>query len=180
MTSEGNQKFKWKNTRWLDIWRSLNVISGEEAFVNRVLSVILLTQLYPLCVGMAHSVFFGQDANSHILKCVSFKMNVPILIASLFMLTLKSWLFYGKAEDKQPASKSRASNVETLVKKKRNRRSLRKNKVKVNKNNVRLMCVNSAGISSKLHSLKSVAKSLKPSVIFIEETKMKRQGKLKL
>ena len=42
------------------------------------------------------------------------------------------------------------------------------------------MGVNSAGISSKLHSLKSVVKSLKPSVIFIEETKLKRPGKLKL
>ena len=70
--------------------------------------------------------------------------------------------------------------METVVKKKRNRRSLRKNKVKVNKKKVRFMGVNSAGISSKLHSLKSVVKSLEPSVIFIEETKLKRQGKLKL
>ena len=42
------------------------------------------------------------------------------------------------------------------------------------------MGVNSAGISSKLKSFQQTVSSLKPSVFFITETKLKRQGKLKL
>ena len=67
-----------------------------------------------------------------------------------------------------------------MVKKQRNRRSLRKNKNKSKKNKVRFLGVNSAGISSKLHSFKNVVNALQPSVFFIQETKLKRQGKLKL
>ena len=42
------------------------------------------------------------------------------------------------------------------------------------------MGVNSAGISSKLHCFKNVVKALQPSLFFIQETKLKRKGKLKL
>ena len=41
------------------------------------------------------------------------------------------------------------------------------------------MGVNAAGISSKFHSLKNVVRKLNPSIIFIEESKLKRPGKLK-
>ena len=42
------------------------------------------------------------------------------------------------------------------------------------------MGVNSAGIRSKLPSLNNVLKSLNPSIFFIEETKLKQQGKLNI
>ena len=42
------------------------------------------------------------------------------------------------------------------------------------------MGVNAAGISSKLKSFKQVVNSLKPSIIFVEESKLKSQGKFKL
>ena len=42
------------------------------------------------------------------------------------------------------------------------------------------MGVNAAGISSKLHSLNNVIRKLSPSIFFIQETKLKRQGKLKI
>ena len=72
-------------------------------------------------------------------------------------------------------------SLETLVtRKNKNRRSKRRNKNKVNQNKVRLMGVNAAGISSKLHSLNNVIRKLSPSIFFIQETKLKRQGKLKI
>ena len=42
------------------------------------------------------------------------------------------------------------------------------------------MGVNAAGISSKLSSFNNVLKELKPSIFFIEETKLKQPGKLKI
>ena len=40
------------------------------------------------------------------------------------------------------------------------------------------MGVNAAGISSKLQSFKNVVRKVNPSIFFIEETKLKRPGKL--
>ena len=59
-----------------------------------------------------------------------------------------------------------------------NRRSKRQNQNKVNQNKVTLMGVNAAGISSKLQSFKNVVRKVNPSIFFIEETKLKRPGKL--
>ena len=42
------------------------------------------------------------------------------------------------------------------------------------------MGVNSAGIRSKLTSFKNVLNELKPIVFYVEETKLKDEGKLKL
>ena len=42
------------------------------------------------------------------------------------------------------------------------------------------MGVNAAGISSKMHSFNNVLRKLKPSIFFIQETKLKQQGKLKI
>ena len=42
------------------------------------------------------------------------------------------------------------------------------------------MGVNSAGLRSKMFTFKKVLDDLKPSVFFIEETKMKDAGKIKV
>ena len=42
------------------------------------------------------------------------------------------------------------------------------------------MGANAAGISSKLYSFNDILKKLKPSIFFIEETKLKQQGNLKI
>ena len=39
--------------------------------------------------------------------------------------------------------------------------------------------VNEAGLSSKLDSFENMLKSLMPSVVFLEETKLKQQGRIK-
>ena len=41
------------------------------------------------------------------------------------------------------------------------------------------MGVNAAGLSSKLHSFDNILKEMCPSVFFIEETKMRMDGKIK-
>ena len=66
-----------------------------------------------------------------------------------------------------------------MLKTKKNRRSLRKNKIKKYKNKVVFVGVNAAGISSKLASLDDMLETLKPMVFFIEETKLKTGGKIK-
>ena len=62
---------------------------------------------------------------------------------------------------------------------KKNRRSLRKNKIKKYQNKVVFVGVNSAGLSSKLASFDDMLASIKPTVFFIEETKMKTGGRIK-
>ena len=57
-------------------------------------------------------------------------------------------------------------------------RGKRKNKI-CYKKEIRFMGVNAAGIRSKLTSFKNALNKLKPGVFFIEETKMKDEGKLK-
>ena len=42
------------------------------------------------------------------------------------------------------------------------------------------MGANAAGISSKLYSFNDILKKLNPSIFFIEETKLKKQGSLKV
>ena len=44
---------------------------------------------------------------------------------------------------------------------------------------MKLLGVNSAGLSSKFHSFSKIIQDIQPSVFFIEETKMRRQGKIK-
>ena len=71
--------------------------------------------------------------------------------------------------------------LETLVKHKKNRRALRRNKVKNNNRKIelKLVGVNAAGLSSKFQSFENMLNSINPGVFFIEETKMKRPGKIK-
>ena len=63
--------------------------------------------------------------------------------------------------------------------KKPTQRGKRKSK-KCLKKSVRFLGVNSAGIGAKLTSFKNVIKELTPAVFFIEETKLKDAGKLKI
>ena len=67
-----------------------------------------------------------------------------------------------------------------MVLKKSNRRSKKRFRNKVNQNKVTIMGVNAAGISSKMKSFKNVVRQLCPSIFFIQESKLKRPGKLKL
>ena len=77
-----------------------------------------------------------------------------------------------------------SANVEALVmlkNKKKNRRVV-KRKYKSSKVNseLTLMGVNAAGLSSKLHSLDKVLSDTNPGVFFIEETKMRNVGKIRI
>jgi hypothetical protein len=62
---------------------------------------------------------------------------------------------------------------------KKNRRGKRKSLKMIDKS-LRFMGVNCAGVRPKLLTLKKVLNELKPSVFFLEETKCKELGKLKL
>ena len=60
----------------------------------------------------------------------------------------------------------------------RNRRSLKRNKV--NKSlTIKLVGVNTAGISSKFPSFENLLKKLSPTIFFLQETKRKRPGNIK-
>ena len=64
---------------------------------------------------------------------------------------------------------------------KKTRRGRRKgNKNKNISKSLRLVGVNCAGLSNKLFTFKKMVAELKPSVFFLEETKYKEEGKLKL
>ena len=55
--------------------------------------------------------------------------------------------------------------------------------MKKNKNipdKLRFLGVNAAGIKSKMFTFKKVINELKPSVFFIEESKLRREGQLKM
>ena len=58
-------------------------------------------------------------------------------------------------------------------------RGKRRNKITIKKH-VRFLGVNAAGIGSKLTSFKNTLNVLKPEVFFIEETKMKDEGKIEI
>lgn len=63
---------------------------------------------------------------------------------------------------------------------KRKFRRGKKTKIKRFSKSLRLLGVNAAGLKSKIFTFKKVLDSLNPSVVFIEETKYKEEGKLKL
>ena len=71
--------------------------------------------------------------------------------------------------------------MEALVNKRPNRRALRRNKVKKKKQytELKLVGVNCAGLSLKLYSFNEMLSKLCHGVFFLEETKMKRPGKIK-
>ena len=63
---------------------------------------------------------------------------------------------------------------------KTNRRVMkRKSKEKNVVNKLKLVGVNAAGLSSKLHSFDNLLADIQPSVFFIEETKMRKEGKIR-
>ena len=63
--------------------------------------------------------------------------------------------------------------------KKKTRRG-RRNRAKSFKKELRFLGVNSAGLRPKMFTFKKILSELKPSVFFIEETKYKDEGKIKL
>jgi hypothetical protein len=67
------------------------------------------------------------------------------------------------------------------VKKRKNRRALRRNKTKNIKQitELKLLGVNAAGLASKSYSFDEVLSNLCPGIFFIEETKMKKPGNIK-
>ena len=62
----------------------------------------------------------------------------------------------------------------------KNRRSLRKNKTKKCSTKLKLVGANSAGLTSKLDSFNYLLGSIRPSIFFLQETKMKKQGGWKI
>ena len=75
----------------------------------------------------------------------------------------------GKAKKSQNKVKNKPNN----------RRGLRRNKTSKFTSNLSFYGVNSAGLLSKLPSFNNALKSLMPTVFFIEETKLKKQGRIK-
>ena len=61
----------------------------------------------------------------------------------------------------------------------KNRRSLRGNKTKKCARKLTLVGFNSAGLSSKFDSCDHILSSIQPSIFFIQETKLRKQGKIK-
>ena len=61
---------------------------------------------------------------------------------------------------------------------KRNRRSLKRNKNKAKEQKLTFVGVNCAGLNSKLNSLDRLISQLNASVIFLQETKCRKQGKI--
>ena len=76
-------------------------------------------------------------------------------------------------------SRNLNQNQDKVKVKQKNRRGLRRNKTTKFKTNLSFYGVNAAGILSKLPSFNNVLESLKPTVFFIEETKLKKQGNIK-
>ena len=62
---------------------------------------------------------------------------------------------------------------------KKNKRGKRRNSKNFSRT-LRFLGVNAAGLKSKLLSFNKVLTELKPSVFFVEETKMKYEGRLRL
>ena len=67
-------------------------------------------------------------------------------------------------------------NIRYEVKKNRRKRKCTKNIFK----KIRFLGVNSAGLRSKFTTFKKVIKELNPSVFFVQETKYKEDGKIKI
>ena len=66
-----------------------------------------------------------------------------------------------------------------LKSKPRNRRGLRRNQKSKYQSNLSFVGANGAGISSKFDSFDNMLKTLLPSVFFLQETKVKQQGRIK-
>ena len=60
-----------------------------------------------------------------------------------------------------------------------NRRGLRKSKNKKCCRKLKLIGFNSAGLASKLFSFDHILSTVQPAIFFIQETKMRKQGKIK-
>ena len=71
-------------------------------------------------------------------------------------------------------------NIKIILKKKKSRNRGRRKSCKDISSSLRFLGVNSAGLKSKLFTFKKVLSELKPSVFFVEETKLKDTGKIKL
>ena len=81
-----------------------------------------------------------------------------------------------------PSSKQKRGSEGILVKKTaNNRRALRRNKIKnrKSKNELKLLGVNAAGLSSKFKSFDKLLTDISPQIFFIQESKMKRPGRIK-
>ena len=76
-------------------------------------------------------------------------------------------------------SRNLYKNKNKVKVKQKNRRGLRRNKTAKFKTNLSFYGINAAGIFSKLPSFNNVLESLKPTVFFIEETKLRKQGSIK-
>ena len=63
--------------------------------------------------------------------------------------------------------------------KKKNRRVKSRTKEKTSNRKFKLIGVNSAGLSSKLHSFDKILQNIQPAIFFVQETKMKVIGKIK-
>lgn len=74
--------------------------------------------------------------------------------------------------------KSSRKNFKLHIKTKHRR--ARRNNAKSFSKQIRFLGVNAAGLRSKLFTFKKVLKELQPSVFFIEETKLKDAGRIKL
>ena len=62
----------------------------------------------------------------------------------------------------------------------KNRRVLNRNRNKgESENNLKLVGVNAAGLTSKLDSFDNLLADIKPGVFFIQETKMRKEGRIK-
>ena len=74
------------------------------------------------------------------------------------------------------------ADVEAVVRKKKvrskNRRVHKRKNEKVVNRKLKLIGINSAGLSSKLDSFDKVLEDIQPGVFFIQESKMKRMGKI--
>ena len=72
--------------------------------------------------------------------------------------------------------------METVVNgnkaKKPNRRVKRRAKEKIINRKMKLIGVNCAGLSSKLYSFDKMLKDIQPAIFFLQETKLKRVGKI--
>ena len=71
--------------------------------------------------------------------------------------------------------------IKLSIKKTKNKKQRGKRKSKINlKQSLRFLGVNAAGLGSKILTFKKVLNDLKPAVFFIEETKFKNEGRLKI
>ena len=72
-------------------------------------------------------------------------------------------------------------HIKININKNKKQKRVRKQKTKsAFKKSIRFLGVNAAGIKSKMNSFKNVLKELRPSVFFIEETKLKEPGHFKV